>query len=94
MYGQFSDLLLAVLMEEGGEMQLGRAHQGVVANYKFLKNKPDGPESSLADFHALLGIFAKSRGTQGQRLLSPARSKGRYLTQCRVCFTFKTITRN
>ena len=29
-YGQFSDLLPASLMEEGGELQWGRARQGKV----------------------------------------------------------------
>ena len=48
-YGQFSYLLPASLMEEGGELQWSRAQQGKVPDYKFLINTPNGPESSLAE---------------------------------------------
>ena len=35
-YGEFSDLLPAVLQEEGGELQWGRARQGKVPDFKFI----------------------------------------------------------
>ena len=52
-YGQFSDLLPAVLMEEGGELQWGRAHQGVVPDFKLMVYTPDGPQSSLAELKVI-----------------------------------------
>ena len=54
---------LATLMEEGGELQWGRARQGVVPDFKFMLNTPDGPMSSLAE---LKGISAgKTRYPRG-----------------------------
>ena len=62
-FRQFSDLLPATLMEEGGELQWGRARQGVVPDFKFMLNTPDGPQSSLAE---LKGISAgKTRFPRG-----------------------------
>ena len=66
-YGQFSDLRPAVLMEEGGEMQWGRARQGVIPDYKFLINSPDGPESSLAELKIIsAGKTRFPRGVGGK----------------------------
>ena len=62
-YGQFSDLLPASLMEEGGELQWGRARQGKVPDYKFLLNTPNGPESSLAELKIISA--GKSRYPRG-----------------------------
>ena len=64
-YGQFSDLLPASLMEEGGELQCSRARQGKVPDYKFLINTPDGPESSLAELKTISA--GKSRYPRGVR---------------------------
>ena len=36
-------------MEEGGELQWGQACQGVIPDFKFMTNTPDGPQSSLAE---------------------------------------------
>ena len=46
-YGMFSDLLPAVLQQEGGELQWGRARLGLVPDFKFLLNTPKGPKSFL-----------------------------------------------
>ena len=48
-YGLFSDLLPAVLQEEGGELQWGRARLGLVPDFKFLLNSPHGPQSFLGE---------------------------------------------
>ena len=48
-YDLFSDLIPAVLEQEGGELQWGRARQGKVPDFKFLLQTPDGPQSSLAE---------------------------------------------
>ena len=37
-YGQFSDLLPATLVQEGGELQWGRARQGVVPDFKGIRS--------------------------------------------------------
>ena len=66
-YGQFSDLLPASLMEEGGELQWGRARQGKVPDYKFLLNTPNGPESSLAELKIIsAGKSRYPRGVMGK----------------------------
>ena len=39
-YGLFSDLLPAVVQEEGGELQWGRARQCLVPDFKFLLTSP------------------------------------------------------
>ena len=66
-YGQFSDLLPAVLMEPGGELQWGRARQGVVPDFKFMSNTPDGPQSSLAELKVLsAGVTRYPRGAVGK----------------------------
>ena len=67
-YGQFSDLLPASLMEEGGELQWGRARQGKVPDYKFLLNTPNGPESSLAELKIIsAGKSRHPRGVMGKQ---------------------------
>ena len=66
-YGQFSDLLPASLMEEGGELQWGRARQGKVPDFKFLLNTPNGPESSLAELKTIsAGKSRYPRGVMGK----------------------------
>ena len=62
-YGQFSDLLPASLEEEGGELQWRRARQGVIPDYKFMLNTPNGPESSLAELKIISA--GKSRYPRG-----------------------------
>ena len=66
-YGQFSDLLPATLVQEGGELQWGRARQGVVPDFKFLINTPEGPESSLAELKTIsAGKTWYPRGMKGK----------------------------
>ena len=66
-YGQFADLLPATLMQEGGELQWGRARQGVVPDFKFMVNSPDGPQSSLAELKIIsAGKTRYPRGVAGK----------------------------
>ena len=53
MYGLFSDLLPAALQEQGGELQCGRARQGVVPDFKFMLTSPLGPRSCLAELKCI-----------------------------------------
>ena len=48
-YGLFGDLLHAALLEDGGELQWGRARQGKVPDFMFLLSTPDGLRPSLAE---------------------------------------------
>ena len=48
-YGLFSDLLPAVLQQDGGELQWGQARLGLVPDFKFLLNTPQGPKSYLGE---------------------------------------------
>ena len=48
-YGLFADLLPAVEQEEGGELQWGRARQGLVPDFRLQLSSPDGPSFSLAE---------------------------------------------
>ena len=48
-YGLFADLLPAVLVREGGELQHARARQGLVPDFKLLLNTPEGPDNCLAE---------------------------------------------
>ena len=52
-YGLFGDLLPAELMEEGGELQWGRARQGKVPDFKFIHETPTGPRPSLAELKVI-----------------------------------------
>ena len=54
-------------MEPGGELQWGRARQGVVPDFKFMSNTPDGPQSSLAELKVLsAGVTRYPRGAVGK----------------------------
>ena len=52
-FGLFSNLLPAHLMQEGGELQWGRARQGAIPDFKLMSNTPEGPVSSLAELKVL-----------------------------------------
>ena len=52
-YGLFADLLPAALTAAGGELQWGRARQGLVPDFKLLQNTPEGPSSSLAELKTI-----------------------------------------
>ena len=66
-YGQFADLLPVSLVQDGGELQYGRARQGVTPDFKFLINTPDGPESCLAELKTIsAGKSRYPRGASGK----------------------------
>ena len=66
-FGLFSDLLPATLLEEGGELQWGRARQGKTPDFKFLLNTPEGPQSSLAELKTInAGRTRYPRGVSGK----------------------------
>ena len=48
-YGQFSDLLPATPTQKGGDLQWGRARQGMLTDFKLMTNTPEGPTSNLAE---------------------------------------------
>jgi hypothetical protein len=48
-YGLFGNLLPAALLEEGGDLQWGRARQDKVPDFKFLLPSPEGPVSRLVE---------------------------------------------
>ena len=52
-FGLFSDLLPAVLVEAGGELQYGKQHQGKVPDFKFLLSTPEGPVPRLAELKVI-----------------------------------------
>ena len=52
-YGLFSDLLPAQLQQEGGELEWGRACQGVVPDFKILMPTPKGPVPRLAELKCI-----------------------------------------
>ena len=66
-YGLFGDLLPAALLEEGGELQWGRARQGKVPDFKFLLPSPEGPVSRLAELKIIsAGKTWYPRGVAGK----------------------------
>ena len=52
-FGLFGDLLPAALLQEGGELQWGRARQGKVPDFKFLLSTPEGPKPCLAELKVI-----------------------------------------
>ena len=66
-YGLFGDLLPAALLEEGGELQWGRARQGKVPDFRFLLPSPEGPRTCLAELKVInAGKTWYPRGTAGK----------------------------
>ena len=66
-YGLFGDLLPAALLEEGGELQWGRARQGKVPDFKFVLPSPEGPRPCLAELKFISsGKTWYKRGVQGK----------------------------
>ena len=49
LYYRFSDLLPATLIDQGGELQFGRKRQGVVPDFGFFEDTPEGPVPRLAE---------------------------------------------
>ena len=63
LYYRFSDLLPATLEEEGGELQYGRQRQGVVPDFGFFEDTPEGPVPRLAELKFIsAGRSAYPRG--------------------------------
>ena len=66
-YGLFADLLPAVLVREGGELQHARARQGLVPDFKLLLNTPEGPDNCLAELKMIgAGKTWYPRGRDGR----------------------------
>ena len=66
-YGLFSNLLPAALTEEGGELQMARARQGKVPDFRFRLPTPDGPKNCLAELKCIsAGKTWYPRGTTGK----------------------------
>ena len=66
-FGLFGDLLPAELLEEGGELQWGRARQGKVPDFKFIHQTPTGPRPSLAELKVIsAGKTWFPRGVMGK----------------------------
>ena len=66
-YGLFGDLLPAALLEEGGELQWGRARQGKVPHFKFTLSTPEGPKPCLAELKVIsAGKTWYPRGVAGK----------------------------
>ena len=52
-FGLFSDLLPAVLVEPGGELEYGRQRQGKVPDFKIVFSTPEGPVPRLAELKVI-----------------------------------------
>ena len=66
-FGLFADLLPAVLVREGGELQHARARQGLVPDFKLLLNTPEGPDNCLAELKMIgAGKTWYPRGQEGR----------------------------
>ena len=82
-YGLFGDLLPAALLEEGGELQWGRARQGKVPDFKFLLPSPEGPKTCLAELKVInagktwypRGVAGKGTGRRAGRLAAEYEAK-------------------
>ena len=67
LYHTFSDLLPAALEESGGELQFVRQRQGVVPDFWFFQDTPDGPVSCLAELKFIsAGKTLYTRGEDGR----------------------------
>lgn len=66
-FGKFSDLLPAALMEVGGELQGGRQRQGKIPDFQITFPTPEGPLPRLAELKVIsAGVTAYPRGTKGK----------------------------
>ena len=66
-FGKFSDLLPAALVEEGGELQWGQQRQGKVPDFQITLTTPEGPVPCLAELKVLsAGRTSYPRGTKGK----------------------------
>ena len=82
-YGLFGDLLPAALLEEGGELQWGRARQGKVPDFKFTLSSPEGPKQCLAELKIISagktwfprGVAGKGTSRRADRLTAEYESK-------------------
>ena len=68
-FGLFSDLLPAALVEPGGELQYGRQRQGKFPDFKFLLSTPEGQVPRLAKLKVIsAGRTWYPRGKGGKGL--------------------------
>ena len=66
-FGKFSDLLPAVLMEVGGELQGRRQRQGKIPDFQITFPTPEGPLPRLAELKVVsAGVAVYPRGTKGK----------------------------
>ena len=66
-YGLFSDLLPAAAEEVGGELEWGRARQGLVPDFRMRLPTPEGNNDCLAELKFIsAGVTWYPRGVQGR----------------------------
>ena len=66
-FGKFSDLLPAVLLEEGSELEWGRQRQGKVPDFEITFSSPEGPVKHLAELKVInAGVSCYPRGVKGK----------------------------
>ena len=66
-FGKFSDLLPAALLEIGGELQYGRQRQGKIPDFQITFPTPEGPLPRLAELKVVsAGVSVYPRGTKGK----------------------------
>ena len=66
-FGKFSDLLPATLMEAGGELQGGRQRQGKIPDFQITFPTPEGPLPRLAELKVVsAGVAVYPRGAKGK----------------------------
>ena len=67
MFGKFFDLLPAVLMEEGGELQWGPQRQGKIPDFQITFPTPEGPVQYFAELKVvIMGVSVYPRRTKGK----------------------------
>ena len=66
-FGKFSDLLPATLIEVGEELQGGRQQQGKIPDFQITFPSPEGPVPRLAELKVVsAGVSVYPRGTKGK----------------------------
>ena len=72
-YGLFADLLPAVALEEGGELQGARARQGLVPDFRLSLPSPQGPTDCLAELKIIgAGVSGHPPGRKGTGVVKRA----------------------
>ena len=66
-FGKFSDLLPAALLEKGSELEWGRQRQGKVPDFEITFSSPEGPVKRLAELKVInAGVSCYPRGVKGK----------------------------